>query len=750
MIDSIFEDQQPKLDFCDHFNDNSTENTVETTLESSEVCTDICSNETYGDLFLMDSGELLGLREEVIGSDSSEPSSETHSVEESLLGHDSPFEAQGSSDARNEAFEFEAEFRRGQEGASPRKIEDVSPLGASSEPPSLLSYSEETSLSLLNGEATDWRPHLKVSVDDLVENNVTPVAAPLPTSSPAPQQKLTVVTTAAAVNRLRILPIATYRLPVPPSKKDVVTWPSNLTLFYSKQTSLNTQTQPRDLSGYKTASIGDADRSSLNVGAGWQVVTISTASATVSRRIFSPSSHRRGALVTPSVVKLSSSPAAAAVASASTGAVRCVVCPQLGCGKAFRDTAAMRKHLHTHGPRVHICGECGKAFVESSKLKRHQLVHTGEKPFQCTFEGCGKRFSLDFNLRTHLRIHTGDRPYPCPQPGCAKRFAQSTNLKSHLATHTKLRSAHVGTTSPAPSTAYLPSRYQSHRISQLSSPHHQRPKQNPAFLTQQKQRGGGCGFYLPPTATATTNIPAFNTASSTASPCVAAAAAAAFRKLYGDEDCGFTRPHLLSPMKTASSHLLALQTPLSVSLSPSVSSRPRILLTNRGRNLAFQRPTPPLAATIALQSSSLPVIKREDFGPHFDDPLLSSVLPPPLHNKSTRKQNLFSSPSDKVPAAAAATVVDEGVDVSSVVAVEEEVENPFIYGIPLPPSAAPSPHRRGRAQRGTKKSLGNPPQKTPSSSPYFTRSSVAAGRRRRVASGRLKTVTPARSHRRRV
>lgn len=84
---------------------------------------------------------------------------------------------------------------------------------------------------------------------------------------------------------------------------------------------------------------------------------------------------------------------------------RPIACPHKGCGKSFRDNSAMRKHLHTHGPRVHVCGECGKAFVESSKLKRHQLVHTGEfkRPVAAY---CPKLRSLTVWLRNHNKTIT--------------------------------------------------------------------------------------------------------------------------------------------------------------------------------------------------------------------------------------------------------------------------------------------------------------------------------------------------------
>ncbi len=130
----------------------------------------------------------------------------------------------------------------------------------------------EPPLSLLNGGCPDWNLKLEDVVDDVVDSakiiisapsqpspaplllqpttqpplspTVTAAAATVPQSQP-PATKLAVVTTAGALRGggLRILPIATYRLPTASIlnssvKKDATsatTWPGNLTLFYSKQ-----------------------------------------------------------------------------------------------------------------------------------------------------------------------------------------------------------------------------------------------------------------------------------------------------------------------------------------------------------------------------------------------------------------------------------------------------------------------------------------------------------------------------------
>ncbi|XP_021111599.1 zinc finger protein 42 homolog [Heterocephalus glaber] len=117
-------------------------------------------------------------------------------------------------------------------------------------------------------------------------------------------------------------------------------------------------------------------------------------------------------------------------------------CSHSGCTRKLRDKTALRKHLVVYRLRDQVCAECGRAFSESSKLTRHFLVHTGERPFQCTFSACGKRFSLDFNLRTHVRIHTGEKRFAGAFQDCNKRFVQSNNLKTHIITHAKMEKTH--------------------------------------------------------------------------------------------------------------------------------------------------------------------------------------------------------------------------------------------------------------------------------------------------------------------
>lgn len=51
------------------------------------------------------------------------------------------------------------------------------------------------------------------------------------------------------------------------------------------------------------------------------------------------------------------------------------------------------------------CPVCGKICSRPSTLKTHYLIHSGDTPFKCTWEGCKKAFNVKSNMIRHLKLH---------------------------------------------------------------------------------------------------------------------------------------------------------------------------------------------------------------------------------------------------------------------------------------------------------------------------------------------------------